>query len=127
MEQYTPMKSLRLKSCFAFCFSLFDNTTHSAEQVSLKFSFMTNSINGNDVNTWIASSNRLWQDVKLSRGGDLQGQFNSIDFGSTWNSSSGSPSTGVLPSILPAVIFQAAQKGKSISKTQMDRKRRVSL
>ncbi len=50
------------------------------ERVSLKFSYSTNRISGNDINTWIDSFNLLWQDWKNVNGGDLQGQFVPIKF-----------------------------------------------
>ncbi|NOR15166.1 MAG: hypothetical protein GQ544_05645 [Candidatus Aminicenantes bacterium] len=83
MEQYTPMKSLKLKPLFCLLLLAVLAQPMLAERASLKLSFITNSISGNDVNTWIESYNTLWQDVRSSQGGDLQGQFTPIDFGST--------------------------------------------
>jgi|GEM_PF-772226 len=51
-----------------------------AEHVSFKLSFSTNSVTGNDINPWIESFNRLWQDWRSLNGGDLQGQFTPINY-----------------------------------------------
>jgi len=77
------MKALNFKPWICLLLLMFIAQPVLAEKVSLKLSFLTNSIKGNDVNTWITSANTQWQDYQAFRGGDLQGQFKSIDFGSS--------------------------------------------
>jgi len=52
-----------------------------SEQISLKFSFKTNSIADDDLNTWIHSNNNLWRDWQDNQGGELTGAFVPLSYG----------------------------------------------
>lgn len=81
MEKYVAMKfpTIRLITAMAVLLAAVSVPARS-ERVSLKFSYSTNGITGNDINTWIDSFNLLWQDWRNVNGGDLQGQFVPINF-----------------------------------------------
>ncbi len=81
MEKYVAMKfpTIRLITAMVVLLAAVSMPARS-ERVSLKFSYSTNGITGNDINTWIDSFNLLWQDWRNVNGGDLQGQFVPINF-----------------------------------------------
>ncbi|MFC2169077.1 hypothetical protein ACFLRM_00725 [Acidobacteriota bacterium] len=76
------MKQKRISAFFFALFLLIATYPVSAEKISLKFSFSTNSIGDGDINTWLNSFNSLWQDWKKEKGGSLEGQFDPISYGS---------------------------------------------
>ena len=63
---------------------LLSPTLSRADHVNLKLSFKTNSIGAGDLNTWIQSTNSLWQDWRQQNGGQLDGQFVPVDYGSNF-------------------------------------------
>jgi hypothetical protein len=83
MEQYKPMRSPSLKRLFCLLLLTLMLQPLLAERVSVKLSFMTNSLSGEEINSWISATNTKWRDLQALRGGDLQGQFQPIDFGSS--------------------------------------------
>ncbi len=52
-----------------------------AEKVSLKISYKSNSIEAGDITNWIDSFNTLWKDYQKISGGTLDGQFENLRFG----------------------------------------------
>ena len=55
-----------------------------AEKISLKLSLNTNFIKNGDINTWVESFNSLWTNWQNSRGGQLSGKFEPINYGGTY-------------------------------------------
>jgi hypothetical protein len=54
----------------------------SAEHIHLRFSFKTNSMGDGDLNTWVQSVGSRWRDWQQQNGGQLEGQFAPVDYGS---------------------------------------------
>jgi hypothetical protein len=76
MEKYIKMRRPKNLVFFALIVLLAALSTPArGERVSLKFSYSTNNISGNDINTWVDSFNLLWKDWRDVNGGTLQGQF----------------------------------------------------
>lgn len=65
-----------------FLLVTFTANLSSAEHIHLRFSFKTNSVGDGDLNTWIQSADSLWQDWQQQKGGQLEGQFAPVDYGS---------------------------------------------
>ncbi len=81
MEEYLNMKQrIIYMMAAAVILSALAYRPAWAERVSLKLSFSTNNVAGHDINPWIDSFNRLWQDWRSLNGGDLQGRFTPINF-----------------------------------------------
>jgi len=55
-----------------------------AEKLSLKVSLNTNSIAHEDINNWIDSYNSLWTDWQTLHGGQLEGEFLPLKYGSSY-------------------------------------------
>lgn len=83
MEQYKPMRSPVFKRLLCLLFLSLMLQPLLAERVSLKLSFMTNSLSGEEINSWISATNMRWQDLQALRGGNLSGRILPIDFGSS--------------------------------------------
>jgi hypothetical protein len=76
MEKYEEMKRQNIPIILALIVLLAAFSIPArGERVSLKFSYSTNNINGNDINTWVDSFNLLWKDWRDVNGGTLQGEF----------------------------------------------------
>ena len=81
MEKYLLMNKIRILLLLCLLITFTANLS-AAEHIHLKFSFKTNSVGDGDLNTWIQSANSLWRDWQQHHGGQLEGQFAPIDYGS---------------------------------------------
>ncbi len=81
MEKYTAMKipKITIVLTLSLMVTLLSQPV-MGERISFKLGYRTNSISGNDINTWIDSFNLLWKDYQGLNGGDLQGQFTPINY-----------------------------------------------
>lgn len=53
----------------------------AGEKISFKISYNTASVSKSDLNTWIESSNTLWQDWQSLNSGQLNGELSSLKYG----------------------------------------------
>jgi len=81
MEKYMAMRSPKILLITTIIVLLAAVSVPArGERVSLKFSYSSNNLTGNDINTWIDSFNLLWKDWRDVKGGTLQGQFVPINY-----------------------------------------------
>jgi len=69
---------------FTIIIFLFISPLSRAEHLSIKLSFNSNSIGEGDINSWINSYNSLWNDWKQLVGGELEGEFIPLSYGSSY-------------------------------------------
>lgn len=83
-RMFHPMKKKIYSVSFVLSFLMAASFPVSAENISLKFSFNTNSFSESDINTWLSSYNALWKDYLAQRGGSLSGNFEPPHYGSNF-------------------------------------------
>ena len=76
------VKMQKLKSILALTFLLISVCifSYGKESISFRISYNANSLNMGDVNTWIESFNESWEDYAALNSGNLQGEFNPLDY-----------------------------------------------
>jgi len=84
MEQCLTMKNEVTIILFTIIIFLFTPPLSRAEHLSIKLSFNSNSIGEGDINSWINSYNSLWNDWKQLVGGELEGEFIPLSYGSSY-------------------------------------------
>ncbi len=57
----------------------------NCEHISLKFSLKSSAMGDGNLNTWISSSNSLWEDWTNQNGGTLEGEFNPLSYRSNYD------------------------------------------
>ena len=84
MEQCLTMKNKVTIILFTIIIFLFTSPLSRAEHLSIKLSFNSTSIGEGDINSWINSYNSLWNDWKQLVGGELEGEFIPLSYGSSY-------------------------------------------
>jgi len=84
MEQCLKMRKKVNVILFAIIIFLFTSPLGRAEHLSIKLSYNSNSIGEGDINSWLNSYNSLWNDWKEIRGGQLEGKFIPLSYGSSY-------------------------------------------
>ena len=75
------MSKLRISVILWVAVFLVISSPLMAEKISLKISYNSASIKKSDLNTWINSYNTFWKDWQAYSNGQLEGQFNTLNYG----------------------------------------------
>jgi len=75
------MRKLTITFIVWIAISLIISSPLAAEKISLKISYNSASVSKSDLNTWIDSYNIFWTDWQAHTNGQLEGQFNPLNYG----------------------------------------------
>jgi hypothetical protein len=75
------MNKSRINLILLFAVLLVVSSPLAGEKISLKISYNTASVTKSDLNTWIDSYNNFWNDWQAFSNGQLEGQFNRLNYG----------------------------------------------
>jgi hypothetical protein len=91
----------------------------TAETISFKFAYSLPSIREGDINAWMSSFNTLWADWQAQTGGELSGEFPSLDYQPSYEVEIRIPIAPILAFSISASRLQSSNNG-TISFTSTD-------